>query len=342
MMMKQHMTLKDLARELGISPSTVSKALNNSPEISVKTKKKVRELADLLQYYPNSFAQGLKYKRTKTLGVIVPAILSNFFSMVLDGIEEKASELGYRIIICISKEALEKEKLAIDMLIKSQVDGILISPSKETQASLSIKHLQAPKNYGIPIVMFDRLIKEIEADKISINDCLEAELATMELIRSGCRNVVYFSGMATTSVNEERKQGYKKAMENSSATARIIEIDFSKDKEEKIKAILEENSIDGILTSDELTTVQTARSVLTCGYKIPKDISLIGFTNGKMGENFMPSLTTVDQKAKEQGEIAVQTLIDRLEDKLPLEPIEFILKADIIHRESTKNVMMPT
>ncbi|SDS64871.1 LacI family DNA-binding transcriptional regulator [Gramella sp. MAR_2010_147] len=333
--MKQHITLKELARELDLSVSTVSKALNDSSEISSSTKKRVRELAEIHEYFPNSFAQGLKFKKTKTLGVIVPAILSNFFSMVLDGIEEKASLLGYKVIICISKESVHKEKQAIEMLIRSQVDGILISPSKETQATSEIKHLGFPKRFGIPLVMFDRLLDGIEADKISINDTLEAELATLELINSGCTQVSYFSGISNTSVNENRIDGYTKAVTKNGLQQKIIEVDSDNFPLEQLKKMLHEKQLDGILTSDELTTILTARNILNCNYRIPQDVSLIGFTNGKMGETFLPSLSSIDQKANQQGEVAVHTLIDRIEGRLPAKEFEIVLKADIIHREST-------
>ncbi|WP_026933046.1 LacI family DNA-binding transcriptional regulator [Christiangramia echinicola] len=334
--MKNHITLKELAKQLDLSVSTVSKALNDSPEISSLTKKRVKELADIHEYFPNSFAQGLKFKKTRTLGVIVPAILSNFFSMVLDGIEEKASQLGYKVIICISKESIQKEKQAVEMLIRSQVDGILISPSKETQATLKTDHLNLPKKFDIPIVMFDRLIEGIEADKISINDTLEAELATMELINSGCKQVCYFSGISNTSVNENRIEGYTKVVTQNDFEPKILEVNCDNFPVAELKKLLKNKQLDGIITSDELTTILTARNILGCGYTIPHEVSLIGFTNGKMGETFIPSLTSIDQKAKEQGELAVSTMVDRIEGILPPEPVSFILKAQIIQRDSTR------
>lgn len=333
--MKHPITLKELAKQLDLSVSTVSKALNDSMEISDTTKTRVQELAKIHEYMPNSFAQGLKFKKTKTLGVIVPAILPNFFSMVLDGIEETATKLGYKITIYISKESLEKEKQAIDMLIRSQVDGILLSPSRETQASQNTEHLKYPKRYGIPIVMFDRLMEGIKADKISINDKLEAELATLDLLKSGCKKIAYISGIWNTSVNENRKYGYKKALKHQQYSEMIFEVNSDNYTPEVFKSFLDNKDIDGILTSDELTTVLTARNILKCGLRIPQDISLIGFTNGKMGETFVPSISTIDQKAKEQGELAVSTMVDRIEGLLPAAPLEFTLKANIIHREST-------
>ena len=334
--MHRNITLKNLAQQLDLSISTVSKALNDSPEISEETKKRVKEVAAINNYYPNSFAKGLKLKKTKTLGVIVPAILSNFFSMVLDGIEEKATELGYKITIYISKESLEKEKQVIEMLIQSQVDGIMLSPSKETQATNDIEHLRKPKKFGIPLLMFDRLISEIDADKVSIDDSLETELATMDLLNIGRKKVVYLSGIGNTSVNENRKKGYLRTLENYKLPQRIIEIDNENYPKDLIIALLKENKIDAVIASDELTTVLTARSIISSGFQIPEDVVLIGFTNGKMAETFIPSLSSIDQKAKEQGETSVHTIIDRIEGRLPLNPLRLTLKANIIHRESTE------
>lgn len=334
--MKHQVTLKELARQLDLSISTVSKALNDSSEISDSTKEKVKELANIHQYVPNSYAQGLKSKKTKTIGVVVPQILSNFFSMALDGMEEKATELGYKIIICISKESIQKEKQAIEMLTRSQVDGIIISPSRETQALGKKEHLRYLNRIGTPVVMFDRLVDGIKADKISINDFLEAEMASLELYKSGCSKIAYFSGIANTSVNENRKKGYRKMIQDHGLEELVFEIDCENYPIKRLKELLQGKKFDGLLISDELTTILTARNILCAGYKIPEDISLIGFTNGKMGETFVPSLTTIDQKAKEQGELAIKTIIDRIEGLLSPELEEKVLKASIIHRESTK------
>ncbi|MCM8568403.1 LacI family transcriptional regulator [Gramella jeungdoensis] len=340
--MNKKMTLKELAFKLNLSISTVSKALNGSSEISTETKNRVKELATISNYFPNSFAQGLKSSKTNTLGIIVPDILPNFFSMVLDGIEEKATELGYKVIICISKESVEKEKQAIEMLIRSQVDGILISPSRETQATKQIEHLNFPGKFDIPLVMFDRILNEIEADKIFIDDKLEAELATLELLNSGCSRIVYISGITKTSVSENRNKGYRNALSKYNLEDKCLELEVNSTQYpfKDLKRLLIKEKIDGILTSDELTTVLTARQLLNLGFKIPEEVSLIGFTNGIMGETFLPSISTIDQKAREQGEMAVHTIADRIDGKLSLERLEFIIQADIIHRESTRRTSL--
>jgi len=333
--MNKNITLKNLAEQLGLATSTISKALNDSPEISDKTKRRVKELAAINNYYPNMFAKGLKLKKSKTIGVIVPHISSNFFTMVIDGMEEKATELDYKINIYISKDSIKKEKQAIETLIKSQVDGILISPSEETQATKDFEHLNWPKKSNIALLLFDRIIDELSTDKISINDNYETGLATIDLINLGRKKIAYLSGIPNTSVNENRKNGYLRILKEYNLTPRIIEINNNDYPIHYLIKKIRENQIDSIIASDELTTVLTARNILTSGFNIPKEISLIGFTTGKMAENFVPSLSSIDQKAKEQGEIAVQTIIKRMEGKLTSKPIECILRANIIHREST-------
>ena len=334
--MNKNATLKSLAGQLGISISTVSKALNDCPEISNDTTRRVKEIAKLNNYYPNSFAKGLKSKKTKMLGVIVPAILPNFFAMVLDGIEEKATALGYKVTIHITKESLEKEKQAIEMLIRTNADGILISPCKETHAAKNFEHLRLAQDHGISLVMFDRVIEEMDADKVCIDDYLETELATLDLIQKGRKKIGYISGIAKTSVNENRKMGYLRTMEQNFLPSRVIELNDNEVPADFLIDLIHSKEIDALVTSDELSTILTARHIITSGYAIPDDVALIGFTNGKMLETFIPSISSIDQKAKEQGEIAVQTAIDRIEDRLPEEFLEFTLQANIIHRESTE------
>ena len=240
----------------------------------------MKKIAALNNYYPNSFAKGLKSKKTKILGVIVPAILPNFFAMVLDGIEEKATDLGYKVTIHITKESLEKEKQAIEMLIKTNADGILISPSKETHATNNFKHLKLAQEYGISLVMFDRIIAGLDADKVSIDDQLETELATLDLIKARRRKIAYVSGITKTSVNKNRKLGYLKTLEQHRLTSRIIEVDNSNFPNDFILDLLAEHKIDALITSDELSTILTARHIINSGYKIPEDIALMGFTGG--------------------------------------------------------------
>lgn len=338
--MENRITLKELAKLLNVSISTVSKALNDSPEISPQTQKRVKELAALNHYVPNMLAQNLKTRHTKTIGVIIPAILPHFFAEALHGIETKASELGYRIIICISNESIQKEAESVQTLIKGQVDGLIMSLSQETQAKMEIDHLQPLFSHKVPLVLFDRVLKQIECDKVHINDSLQAEQATMALFDSGCKKIAYFSGISDTSVDNERKNGYLNAVKNLGASRKVVNFDPNNFPDQKLKELIEIKNVDGILVSDELGAILVMKSALNSGFRIPEDLSVIGFTNGVMSEHFRPSLSTVDQHAQEQGKLALETMVDRIEGKLPPEPIEYKLETSIIHRNSTRQKVL--
>lgn len=333
--MDKRITLKELAKLLNVSISTVSKALNDSPEISCQTKNRVRELAELNNYVPNASAKNLKSQQTKTIGVIVPDILSHFFAQALHGIETKASELGYRIIICISNESLQKEAGSIKTLVMGQVDGLIMSLSKETQALMKIDHLKTLNNQNIPLVLFDRVLPDVKCDKILINDSLQAEQATLELYESGCKKIVYFSGIGDTSVDNERKLGYRKAIKELGLNELTISFDPKNFPNQELENLIEDDNIDAVLASDELGAILVMKSALNAGFRIPKDLSVIGFTNGIMSQHFRPSLSTVDQHAEEQGKLALETLVDRIEGKLPADSVEYKIETSIIHRNST-------
>jgi len=334
--MGKKVTLKELAKLLNVSISTVSKALNDSPEISPQTRKKVKELADLNYYVPNIQAQNLKTRYTKTIGVIIPAILPHFFAEALHGIETKASELGYRIIICISNESIQKEAESIKTLINGQVDGLIMSLSKETQAKMEIDHIKTLFNHKVPLVLFDRVLDQISCDKIQINDSLQAELATMELYNSGCRKIAYFSSISDTSVSKERKNGYLAALKNLGKKEQVFNFDADEFPEKKLRSLISQKKIDSVLVSDELGAILVMKHALNAGFSIPEDLSVIGFTNGTMSKHFRPSLSTVDQHAQEQGKLALETMVNRIEGELSEKYTSYTLETSIIHRDSTR------
>lgn len=334
--MDKRITLKELARLLNVSVSTVSKALNDNPEISDHTMQRVKELAKLNHYVPNASAVNLKTKRTRTIGVIIPEILSHFFAKALHGIETKATELGYRIIICISNESIKKEAEGITTLMNGQVDGLIMSLSKETQASLKMHHLEALKNSNIPLVLFDRILPEVDCDKVLINDSLQAKKAVLELYASGCRKIAYFSGIQNTSVDNERKKGYVEAIKHLHAEEFIVSFDKRDFPDEKLIQLVNNDKIDAVLASDELGAILVMKSALNAGIKIPEDLSVIGFTNGIMSEHFTPSLSTVDQHAEEQGKLALGILINRIEGRLLGQTKEYKIETSLIHRDSTR------
>ncbi len=336
--MDGEMNLKKLAELLNISVSTVSKALRNSPEISKETKKRVIDLAEFHNYIPNSFAQKLKTNRSKTLGIIIPEISHQFFTHVLEGAVSEAAKKGYNLTICISNESLEREKNIINDLVRNHVDGIAISLAEETYQHNEMNHLKALLKRNIPLVLFDRITSQLGCDTISINDSMNAELATYELINNGRNKILYLSGIPNISVNEKRKDGYIKAIQKKHKPC-ILEVNYDDFPENEILDFIRTENVDAILASDELTAIQTIRACKIAGYQIPQDLSVIGFSVGNLGKHFLPSLSAIDQRGEEQGRYAIEMLVDRIENHLDAEPFNIQIDTKIIHRESTLNTV---
>jgi len=212
--MKSKATLKQIANELGVSVSTVSKALNDSPEISDPTKVRIQEYAKLKNYKPNIIGLNLKNRKTKTIGVIIPNILNSFFAKVFTGIEKVAESKGYNVITCISNESIEKEIHTLDLLSNGTIDGFILSISEEAQKMHEYKHFQTIIKEGTPIVMFDRIADEVNCDKVIVDDLESAIHATQHLIDSGCKKIALFSSIDNLSVGKLRAKGYFQCLEN--------------------------------------------------------------------------------------------------------------------------------
>lgn len=332
-------TLKDLARILDVSISTVSKALNNNPEISTETRNRIKQLAKSYKYVPNNIAQSLKSKSTKTIGVIIPAILLEFFSKVLYGIEIESTKRGYKIIICLSNELYKKESESIDTFINGSVDGIILSVAEETQKTKKYDHFRKSMNYNVPMVMFDRVAEEIACDKVTVDDFEGAYKATKHLSKLGCKHIAFINPISNISVGQLREMGYLKAIRDLNYSPIVINIDNYGQIEKELTDLLNNKKIDGILTSDEYSEVIAVNIVRLKGFKIPEDISIIGFTNGLMAEYSIPSLTVVSQHAENIGKLAVKTLLNRIEGKSTEEPIHKVVKTKIIERNSTKKLI---
>ena len=336
--MEHKTTLKELAKILNVSVSTVSKALNDSHGIGEKTRARIKEVALQHNYVPNGLAQSLQSRRTKTIGVIIPDILAHFFAKSLHGIETTASKLGYKIIICISNESRQKEAESIKTLVNGSVDGIIMSLARETQAVQDFEHFTQAIKHSIPIVLFDRISQIPSCDTVTINDTEVTANVTQKLITSGCKNMVYLTSIFNTSVDQRRQEGYFSTMSKNELQPHVIHIENYKTFEKHLLQFLEATPVDGIIAADELSAVSAMKIVLKNGYRIPEDISVIGFTNGILGENFIPSLSTVDQHAEEQGQLAIETVVERIEKKSASGPQHKIIQTSLIYRDSTKPI----
>jgi LacI family transcriptional regulator len=338
--MKAKATLKQIAKELNVSVSTVSKALNDSPEISEQTKVKIKEYAKLKNYKPNVIGLNLKNRKTKTIGVIIPNILNSFFAKVFSGIEKVADEKGYNVIMCISNESSEKEAHTLEMLSNGTIDGFIVSVSEEAQKNQAYEHFSAIIYDGTPIVMFDRIAASVDCDKVIVDDFDSALNATQHLINIGCKNIALLSSIDNLSVGKLRAEGYLKALENNNIPVMnniILRTDSEDDLKDKIEKVFE-NKIDGIFALEENDSVAALRIALKKGYKVPEEISIIGFADGILASRRLsPSLTTVSQHGIEIGEVAAKLLIDRLESKeedIPYETV--VIKTKLKERESTR------
>ena len=341
--MKAKATLKQIAKELNVSVSTVSKALNDSPEISSSTKIRIKEYAKLKNYKPNVIGLNLKNRKTKTIGVIIPNILNSFFAKVFSGIEKVADEKGYNVIMCISNESLEKETHTLEMLSNGTIDGFIVSVSEEAQKNHEYNHFSSIINDGTPIVMFDRIAAEVDCDKVIVDDYDSALNSTQHLINLGCKNIALLSSIDNLSVGKLRAEGYLKALENNTIPVNsniILRADSEEDLNSKIENIFENNTIDGVFALDENDSVAALKIGLKKGYKIPEELSIIGFADGILASRRLsPSLTTVSQHGVDIGEVAAKLLIDRLESKEEHVPYEtVVIKTKLKERESTKKL----
>jgi LacI family transcriptional regulator len=340
--MKSKATLKQIAKELGVSVSTVSKALNDSPEISEPTKIRVQEYAKLKKYKPNSIGLNLKNRSTRTIGVIIPNILNSFFAKVFKGIEKVADEKGYKVLTCISNESLEKEIGVMEMLSNGTIDGFILSISEEAQKLHEFEHLKSIISEGTPIVLFDRITDEVNCDKVIVDDLDSAINATQHLIQSGCKKIALFSAINNLSVGKLRLEGYKKALESAGIkvdNSIIILSETEEDFDNKTNEFLDKNKVDAIFALDEHASVMAMKMSINKGLKIPDEISIIGFADGVWSRRMTPSLSTVSQHGPEIGAEATKMLIERLESKEEI--INYrtsVIKTELRQRDSTKKL----
>lgn len=339
--MKKKITLKDIARELDVSVSTVSKALKNSKEISKGTKEKIKAFAKFYNYRPNNIALSLKNKRTKNIGVIIPDIVHHFFTTVFRGIEKYANQRGYNVIICVSDESYDKEVINMEMLANGSIDGFILSLSAETQLKNDFIHLKELIDQGIPIVLFDRVTSEIDCDKVVLNDRHIAYEAVEHLLKSGRKHIALITTDSYFNVSESRKEGYLYALNENGQVVDsnlILTLPYDMDNDFLILEFFQSNKIDGVLCVNEIFAIQSMSVIQQLGFTIPNDISIIGFTNGNLSKFSNPRLTTVAQHGDEMGEKAAKLLIDRIESET--EEADFvteIVKATLIKRGSTIN-----
>jgi LacI family transcriptional regulator len=335
-------TIKDIARELGISPSTVSRALKDHPDISVATKKAVNELADKLNYQPNIVALNLRQKKTNTIGVIIPEIVHFFFSTVISGIEDVAYTAGYNVILAQSNESYQREITDMKALFNSRVDGMLLSISRETT---NFDHIESIISKGVPIVFYDRMYNSPNSSKVIVDDYAGAKEAVNHLIEQGCKKIAHINGSPNLIISIDRFRGYTEALqENKLAVDDDLIVNcqsgtFEEGKKAALKLLSQKNIPDAIFAGNDPMAMGAMMAIKEKGLKIPQDVAIVGFSNWFFGELMDPSLTTVDQPGFEMGQEAARLLIRQIEMKdkedFDPQPETKILKTRLVIRNSS-------
>lgn len=343
--MKRKITLKQIAKELDVSISTVSKSLKDSPEISEETRIKVQAFAKMYNYKPNNIALSLKNRKTKTIGIIIPEIVHHFFATVISGIEQVAGETGYNVIICLSDESFDKEVINMEMLANGSIDGFIMSLSKETQLKADFHHITEAMNQGMPVVMFDRVTNDILCDKVIIDDKKAAYEAVQDLIDKGLKKIALVSTVDYVSVGKLRTDGYEKALLDNGLPFDkdlVIKVEDVEHCADSIEKLIREHAIDAVFAVNELFAVIAIKAAHKMGLEVPKDLSVIAFTDGIISQFSTPTITTVSQDGIKMGRKAATMLIDRLEKEESGEEEEEehyrteVIETHLIRRDSTR------
>lgn len=335
----ESVTIKDIAKALNLSTSTVSRALRGSYEISADTKKAVMEYAEKINYRPNPIALSLKERRTRAIGVVVSEIANNFFSQAINGIESIAYNRGYHVIITQSHESEEREKVNIDHMAARGVDGLLVSLSSESE---DISYLKELHEKGMPIVFFDRVTDEITTHKVIADNYMGAFHATEHLIYQGFKRIAHLTSSAFLSISKERLEGYKAALEKHKIPFVESLVKYCNhggmmvgEVEERLNELFKGKvKPDAIFTAGDRLTMVTFSTLKRMKQK--KEVGFTGFTNTQVGDLFAPSLTVVRQPAAEIGQTATELLIQMIESKRPITEFEtIVLETSLVIRESS-------
>jgi DNA-binding LacI/PurR family transcriptional regulator len=332
--MKKQVTIKDIAEKLGFSVSTVSRALKDHPDISVKTREAVKELAKLLGYKPNRIALNLKNSKTYTIGLLVPETQHYFFSTIINGIEEVAYENNYNVMVFQSNEKYMREVLNIQALLSNRVDGVLVSFAKETQ---DFSHFKQIIDNEIPLVFFDRINKSLHADTVSVDDYHGAFQAVSYLIEKGCQRIAIYSAPQHLLIGQNRLKGYKDALEKHGIPFNkdlVYACDTYQDAIKISRSIFKKKDFpEGLFAVNDMTALGAMKAARKLGISIPEDLKVIGFENSLSASICDPELTTVEQFGFEMGKKATRLLLKRIEsDTFDYTPEHFTIKTQLIER----------
>lgn len=341
MVNKKKTTIKDIANVLGITPSAVSKALNDHPRISDKTKMAVLQIAKNLDYQPNHLASALRKGKSNLVGVIIPKANSHFFSSIIEKIEDLLNEKGYNVIIAQSNESYEKECKSIDALLYTQVDGIIASMANET---VKLDYYEKIKSKGIPLILFDRGENDLNVDYVGIDDYLSSQMAIEHLVSQGCKRIAHIAGFSHTRIYKNRIRGYRDALETFGLpieNSLIVESNLRIEDGRKImKQLLElKERPDAIYAAGDYAALGALQVMQENNIDVPNDIALVGFSNEPFTSLVTPSISSIEQHSEQIGQIAAETLLKRIDTQNKNVSLnKLILQPELIIRASSKKL----
>jgi DNA-binding LacI/PurR family transcriptional regulator len=336
-MATRHITVKDIANQLNLHYTTVSKALRDHPDISAETKQRILTVAKELDYHPNSIAKNLKKQETSTIGVIVPSIKNDFFSTVISGIEEVAYGRGFNTVVCQSNENSGREAIHARTMISNRVAGVLVSVA---QTTISGAHFRTLQKRAIPLVFFDRVCDDVEADKVVVDDYGGAVQAVRHLIQSGYRRIAHLAGPKNTSIGRDRCRGYMDELKRNGITIDHKMITYGGLEEDNGIAAFHEllsrnHGPDAIFAVNDPVALGAYKEIKRNGLRIPRDVALVGFGNITLSSYLDPPLTTVSQFPYELGRAAAEMLLRRIENPgHEMAPKMEVIRTELILRKS--------
>lgn len=335
-MKRKRVSITDIARELQVTPSTVSRALNGGPKIGDKTRQAILELAEKWGYRPNPFAKSLLFNKTYNIGLIIPELTHHFFNQVLSGIESITYQNGYHLIICTSDNHFHKEKKSVQTLLDMRVDGLIAAIGNESN---SFDHFQEIMDIGVPFVLIDRTCEDIEASYVITNDFEGAFQAVEYLIKTGCKKIIYIKGPANISTSFNRYMGYVESLKKHHIPLEEDMVIDSSDPyrmKDELISLLKENKADAVFAHNDYLAYEVMNIIKELGLRIPENISLMGYANEPVASYISPKLSTVRQPAFDMGEKAASFLIQKMESELHDENIlTECLATELVIREST-------
>ncbi len=333
-------TIKDIAKALNISPSTVSRALKDYPGISPSTKKKVKELAEEMNYRPNAVALSLRKQRSYTIGVIIPEVVHFFFSTVISGIEEIAIANGYNVILCQTNENHEREKKMVETMIANQIDGLLVSHSRQTE---NFDHFKKLLDQGFPIVFFDRIPSIENTCNVIVDDFSGAHQAVSHLLDQGYSDILHLAGPKTLKISQERERGYKEALEDRGITLnpeRIVPCPNGTVIESQrlcLEIFNNPSPPDAVFASNDIAAAGAIQALKQLSIKVPEQVGVVGFSDWQFSSMIDPPMSSVSQPGFAMGEKSTKLLLEKIETGKLLSGIE-ILPTELIPRNSSQKV----